>query len=281
MIRAAIVPFAVLVATQPVFAEDALTAIPTPADRPYPYEILGLQPGDPLESVLTVYAERSDAAPTSESEVLRVQAPNGNVFEFTYQTYSRIGDVGISGRLAGAAQDQVTARLTSGVMEQRPMAIQRSIRLPSDKLPEPLALKAQIEETYGTPSRAEINGREMTLTYAWSSEGFIADLDAVSSINHEETTASGGKRIYEYELCGSAQHYENSFEYRFKYPREKEIKPGCVATFIVRYRGEPGMTNIGFELIDFDLARQHTAELDRQIVGALTGETVEASDMDL
>lgn len=281
MIRSEALYLAILATAQPAFAENALAAMAAPADRPYPYEILGLQPGDPLDDVRAVFADRSTDAPTSESDVLRIQSPEGAVFEFTYQRYSRIGDVGINGRLAGAEQDQVTAWLTSDVMEQRPMAIQRNIRQPSDQLPEPLALKAQIEETYGPPSRAEINGREMTLTYAWSSEGFIADLNAVGPITHEQTTASGGKLIYEYELCGTAQHYENNFEYRFKYPRDEDIRPGCLATFTIRYRGEPGMTNIGFELIDYDLARQHQAELDRQIVEALTGETVKASDMDL
>ena len=64
--------------------------MPAPAERPYPYETLGLQPGDPLDDVLAVYAERSDAAPTSESEVLRVQSPDGSVFEFTYQLFTRI-----------------------------------------------------------------------------------------------------------------------------------------------------------------------------------------------
>ncbi|EKE74625.1 hypothetical protein B30_02835 [Celeribacter baekdonensis B30] len=81
--------------TQFVFLTETLT----PEPRPYPYEILGLQPGDPLDDVLAVYAERSDAAPTSESEVLRVQSPDGAVFEFTYQLFTRIGDVGINGRL--------------------------------------------------------------------------------------------------------------------------------------------------------------------------------------
>ncbi|WP_282158834.1 hypothetical protein [Shimia thalassica] len=262
-------------------AEDTLIAMPASAERPYPYEILGLQPGDPLDDVLAAYAERSDAAPTSESEVLRIQSPEGAVFEFTYQLYSRIGDVGINGRLAGAAQDHVTARLSSGVMEQRPMAIYRSIRQPSDQLPEPLELKAQIEETYGQPSRIEINGRDMVLTYAWSTDGFIPNLDALGPIRREETTSSGGKLITEYELCGSAQHYRNSVEYRFEHPRDKLIKPGCIAMFKVSYRGEPGMTSISFSLEDYELGRMHTEELDRQIVGALTGEEVEASDMDL
>ncbi|WP_120499033.1 hypothetical protein [Roseovarius sp. EL26] len=263
------------------FAEDTLATMSAPAERPYPYEILGMQPGDPLDDVLVVYAERSDAAPTSESEVLRIQSPDGAMFEFTYQLFSRIGDVGIDGRLAGAAQDQVTARLSSVVMEQRPMAIYRSIRQPSDDLPEPLELKAQIEETYGPPSRVEINGRDMVLTYAWSMDGFIPDLDALGPIRREETTSSGGKLISEYELCGPAQHYRNNVEYRFEHPRDKLIKPGCVATFKVSYRGEPGITSINFSLEDYELGRMHTEELDRQIVGALTDEEVEASDMDL
>ena len=39
---------------------------------------------------------------------------------------------------------------------------------------------------------------------------------------------------------------------------------------------------MSFDLDDFDLARQHRAGLDRQIVEALTGEQdVEPSDMDL
>lgn len=59
-------------------AETVFTAITPSPDRPYPYEILGLQPGDPL----------------------------------------------------------------TDVMEQRPMAVYRSIRQSSDQLPEPLKLKA-------------------------------------------------------------------------------------------------------------------------------------------
>lgn len=266
------------------FAEDTLTPLPAPAERPYPYEILGLQPGDPLDDVLAVYADRTEAAPTSESEVLRVQSPHGAVFEFTYQQFSRIGDVGVHGRLANADQDQVTATLSSDVMEERPMAIYRSMRQPSETLPEPLELKAQIEGLYGTPSRVEITGRTMTLTYAWSTEGFIPDLDALGTLTHEETSTFSGRTrttMSEYELCGSAQHYRNTVDYRFEYPREEEIKTGCLATFTVSYRGEPGSTLIGFSLVDYELGRQHMAELDRQIVEALTGEEVEASDMDL
>ena len=273
-----------IVTATTALAENTLTPLPAPAERPYPYEILGLQPGDALDDVLAVYSERTEADPTSESEVLRVQSPDGAVFEFTYQKFSRIGDVGVHGRLANADQDQVTATLSSDVMEQRPMAISRIMRQPSDTLPEPLELKAQIEGLYGPPSRVEINGRTMKLTYAWSTEGFIPDLDALGTLQHEKTETRGGRErttISEYELCGSAQHYRNTVEYRFEYPRDEEIKTGCLATFTVTYRGEPGSTLIGFSLVDYELGRQHMAELDRQIVEALSDEEVEASDLDL
>ncbi|MVO18589.1 hypothetical protein [Parasedimentitalea huanghaiensis] len=265
-------------------AEDSLTTIAAPVERPYPYKILGLQPGDPLEDVLSVYAERSDEAPTSEREVVRVQSPEGNVFEFTYQLFTRIGDVGLNGRLAGVAQDQITARLASDVMEQRPLAIYRSMRQPSEELPEPLELRAQLEELYGPASRVAIAGREMVMLYAWSEDGFITDLDAMGPLIHEETRTSGNRTSTlstQYEICGTAQHYTNTVDYRFRYPREKEIRPGCIATFTVTHKGEPGMTSISFELVDYELGRLHEQELDRQIVEALIGEEIEASDMDL
>ena len=270
--------------TSAAVAEDSLTAIAAPVERPYPYKILGLQPGDPLADVRTVYAERSDDAPTSEREVVRVQSPEGNVFEFTYQLFTRIGDVGLNGRLAGVAQDQITARLASDVMEQRPLAIYRSMRQPSEELPEPLELQAQLEELYGPASRVTISGREMVMLYAWSEDGFITDLDALGPLTHEETRTSGNRTSTlstQYEICGTAQHYTNSVDYRFRHPREKQIRPGCIATFTVMHMGEPGMTSISFELVDYELGRLHEQELDRQVVEALTGEEVEASDMDL
>lgn len=268
----------------PASAESTLAPLDPPAERPYPYEVLGLQPGDPLEDVLAIYATRTDAAPTSETETLRVQSPDGAVFEFNYQLFTRIGDVGVNGRLAGAAQDQVNAVLSSDVMEQRPMKISRSIRQPSGELPEPLALRAQIEDLYGTPSRFEIDGRSMTLTYAWANDGFIADLDALEDLIHEETITRFDNttiRQTAYEVCSQTTIYRNGVTYRFEYPREELIRPGCLATFIVTYRGEPGMTSIGFSLTDYELGRIHMRELDRQIVVALTGEEVEASNMDL
>lgn len=60
------------------------------------------------------------------------------------------------------------------------------------------------------------------------------------------------------------------------------IMPGCVAVFQISHTDKPGQTSISFKITDYELARLNTAETDRQIVEALTGEQdVEASDMDL
>lgn len=263
-------------------AEAELTAIAPPPDRPYPYEILGLQPGDPLADVTAVFDERSGDAPTGETQTVRVQSSDGAVVEFSYDVFTRIGDIGVSGRMAKAPEDMVTATLTTDVMEQRPMAIYRSIRQPSDQLPEPLALRAQIEETYGPPSRVEITDRTMTLTYAWATDTrFIPYLDALPPQQVIEHTWNGLTKKTSFRTCDDTQLHDNDVTYRFHDPRDEDIKPGCLATFTVSYQGDPGITSIGFALVDFELGRMHRQELDRQIIEALTGEDVTPSDMDL
>jgi len=68
--------------TQFVFLTETLT----PEPRPYPYEIPGLQPGDPLDDVLAVYAERSDAAPT-EVDLSRFRAaPCARLSHFSFES---------------------------------------------------------------------------------------------------------------------------------------------------------------------------------------------------
>ncbi len=58
--------------------------------------------------------------------------------------------------------------------------------------------------------------------------------------------------------------------------------PGCVALFTISHSTKPGTASISFTIRDFDLGRQHRAELDRQIIETLTGEAdVEPSKMEL
>jgi hypothetical protein len=58
--------------------------------------------------------------------------------------------------------------------------------------------------------------------------------------------------------------------------------PGCVALFTVGFSGGAAVSTVSFSLTDFDLVRQHVAEVDRQIIEALnTDAPVAPSDMDL
>lgn len=122
----------------------------------------------------------------------------------------------------------------------------------------------------------------MTLTYAWATDtGFIPDLDALPKQAVTEETSPGVTRGASFRTCDDSRVYDNDVTWRFHDPRDKDIKPGCLATFTVSYQGDPGMTSIGFTLIDFELGRMHRRELDQQIIEALTGEDVTPSDMDL
>ena len=268
---------ATCLAILPTFAlaEDTLTPLDPPAERPYPYEILGMQPGDSLDDVMAVFADRSDAEPTGESEVISVQSPDGRSFEFTYELSRQIGGLSLNERMAEVTfPENIVASLMSDVMEQRPVSLTRSMRQPTAGLPTAQALQAQMEDTYGPPSRVETSSGSVTLTYAWSDEGFISHLDDQTP---REITDS-------YLPCqpNRGNAYDTTTEYVFAYPRTRALFPGCTAMFRVSHSTKPGTVSISFTLDDFDLARQHRAELDRQIVETLTGERdVEPSKLDL
>lgn len=266
-------------------AQDVLTPIDPPAERPYPYEILGMQPGDSLDDVMAVFATRSDEEPTGETEILTVQSPDGRTFEFTYERYRQIGGRTLNERIARANfPEAISAILTSDVMEQRPVSISRSMRLPTGELPTAQALQAQIEETYGPPSHIETRSGSVTLTYAWGTDGFIPDLDGQTP---REITfmRNGFETTDSYVPCrrsNGGNAFATTTEYNFSYPRTTGLFPDCVAVFTVSHGTSPGTTSISFRLDDFDIARQHREALDSQIVEALTGEqTVAPSDMDL
>ena len=250
--------------------------------RPYPYKLLGLRPGDPIDDLAALFAERSQAAPTQTERRLRIQSPQGKAFDLRYEATREIGDVGVQGRLANAPQDHITAFLATEAFGKRPLALFRVLKEPTEKAPEPAALKAQLEELYGQPSKAEMQGQSMTVIYAWGADGFIADLDGQPVQTFVEDL--GGNRTSErqFRTCAAGGPFNASVEYDFKSPRraEDEIMAGCIATYEITYQGGPEISTIKFPLKDDDLARLHQAEVDRQIMEALSSSTSK-SDMDL
>lgn len=75
---------------------------------------------------------------------------------------------------------------------------------------------------------------------------------------HFRTSAAGGP-------------FSAFVEYEFKRPREPEdaIMPGCVVKYEITYQGGSEVSTIKFALKDYDLARQHRIEVDRQFMKAL------------
>lgn len=270
----------------PALAENQLAPLAPPPERPYPYEILGMQPGDDLDSVMAVFAERSDEEPATESEAIRVQSPNGRVFEFTNELLRIVGGSSVREAMNNETSDEtLKVELASDVLEQRPIVVRRTVRQSPGELPEALALRAQLEETYGPPSKVEMSAvAGMTLIYAWSDEGFIPDLDAQTEREITFTARGGREETASYQPCTGTRRgaFRTATEYRFEHPRNLDIMPGCVAIFRVGHSGKPGQTAISFQITDYELARMNMREIDRQIIEALTSEQdVDASDMDL
>ena len=261
---------------------DDLQAIDDIEARPYPYSLLGLRPGDPVSDLAALFAERSEPTPTQTERRLRIQSPQGKAFDLRYEATREIGDVGMQGRLANAPQDHITAFLATEAFGKRPLALFRVLKVPTEKAPDPAALRAQMEGLYGQPSKAEMQGQSMNLIYAWGTDGFIADLEGQPMQTFVEDL--GGNRTSErqFRTCAARGPFNTSVEYAFKSPRraEDEIMPGCIATYEITYQGGPEISTIKFALKDYDLARLHQMEVDRQIMAALSS-SIPASDMDL
>ncbi|MBM7069866.1 hypothetical protein [Actibacterium sp. 188UL27-1] len=258
-------------------AEDVLETTVDPSERPYPYAIFNVQPGDSPDDSQTIFEERMAIELVPQEVQIRVQSPNGQDFQTTFIDHLLTAGVDTNTRLRGDAYGSIFLQLATEAMDRRIIAITRSIRTESDNLPEPAALRAQIAEQYGQPSRVEVNGPTMRLTYAWGTDGFISDLDNVAEQTIEHDPGDGNIKAFRYRPCATTG---GEVGYRFNELRRQPKMPGCTALFIVTYQGGSPMSEVHFALYDYDLDRRHTAAVDAQIKAALS-DNVEPSDMDL
>ena len=262
-------------------AESALTPTLTPGPRPYPYEILDIQPGALLPEAQAMFEERMMLQLVPEDVQIRVQSAAGREIEFRFTQEMVTQGVGVHTLLGRAPYAQMRMILATDVMEGRVLRIARTLRQPTAELPEPAALRAQIEGLYGPPSRTHIDSYTlgMTMTYARGTDGFIPDLDAVQEQTVEHDPGNGEMRAIQYRTC---EDEPSNIDYRFEDQRQYPIMPGCVAIFRISFSGKADLSILSFELVDYDLIRQHQAEVDRQIRAALTDETTVApSNLDL
>ncbi len=258
-----------------VHAQDHLTETLTPAPRPYPYAILDIQPGAKAMEAASMFGERMMLILVPEQIALRVENGEGRAFALTFDQKLVTQGVGLHTRMGRDPYAEITATLATEAMGGRVLQIRRTIREPNENLPEPAALIAQLEERYDPPSKRNGSGA----TWAWGEDGFIPDLDGQPL--HEITTIDqrGTRKTTQYRPCTS---YSQGAEYRFRQHRETPIMPRCTALFSVGFKGGAQLSTVSFSLTDFDLIRQHVAEVDRQIIEALSSDApVAPSDMDL
>ena len=257
-------------------AQDHLTETITPEPRPYPYAILDIQPGAEAMEASSMFGERMMLILVPEQVALRVENGEGRAFALTFDQKLVTQGVGLHTRMGRDPYAEISATLATEAMRGRVLQIRRTTREPNENLPEPAALIAQLEERYGPPSKRTAYGA----TWAWGDAGFIPDLDGQPL--HEITTVDrfGSRKTTQYRPCSGG--FSGDAEYRFRQHRETPIMPGCTALFSVSFNGGAQTSTISFSLTDFELIRQHVAEVDRQIIEALTDDApVAPAGMDL
>lgn len=278
-LTAAILPF---LAT-PVVSEEIdtfFTAIDTSSlnldDRPYDYAIVGVVPGMTANEAREIIEEYTDTKLDTD-EIAGTVSANARTANYRYTRSLRTP--GATRLTQGNGTYEVfEVLLATQALEQTVVSINRRIRKPPESLPEPNALRAQLEETYGTPSRVEIEGPSMRLTYFWTDAGLIEDIEAVEETTIEHEVAPGDIKRFRYQPCRTPERH---VEYEFKFPRNRPFMPGCTARFTVAYRTGPGVAELSFELRDFDLIRANREASDQQILDHLNNTEVTASDFDL
>lgn len=257
-------------------AHDSLAETLTPEPRPYPYAILDILPGAKAMDAASMFGERIMLILVPEQIALRVENGEGRAFALTFDQKLVTQGVGLNTSMGRDPYAEITATLATEAMGGRVLRVQRTFREPNENLPEPAAILAQLEGLYGPPSQRTGEGA----TWAWGEDGFIPDLDGQPL--HEITTidARGTSKTTQYRPCCTG--YLDNGEYRFQQHRETPIMPGCVAVFNFSHRGGAQLSTVSFSLTDFDLIRQHVAEVDRQIMASLTSDSsVTPADLDL
>lgn len=256
-------------------AQDRLVETITPEPRPYPYAILDIQPGALAADAVSMFGERMMLILVPEQVALRVENGEGRAFAMTFDQKLVTQGVGLNTRLGRGPYADMQVMLATEAMGGRVLRIQRTFREPNENLPQPAAILAQLEGLYGPPSQRTGSGA----VWAWGEDGFIPDLDAQPIQEIVTTDRNNTRRITQYQPCVG---YNENGEYRFRQHRTTPIAPGCVALFGFGYDGGAELSTVSFSLTDFDLIRQHVAEVDRQIIEALTSEgAVAPSDLDL
>ena len=132
----------------PAAAQDALVPTPAPeGPRPYPYAVLGQQPGglpEPTHEALEAELG-ADILLRPEEIVMQLPAPDGRIFEFTFPQYMQ------TPRPAYAAfggddetYDRFGLLLATDALEGRVLGISRTLRAPNAEAPDYAALRAQL-----------------------------------------------------------------------------------------------------------------------------------------
>jgi hypothetical protein len=244
----------------------------------HPHTILGVTPNMDAESAsnaLTLHFEQ-DLGP--ETVTLNVQTPEGRHFQYEYSQRLTSPWVDQFVRMGSEDYEEITVDLATDVLGGRVLALHRTIVMFGDDRPSAEAIFGQLIESYGQPSVMATGSYESELLYAYGTNGFVTDLQALEATMHpivvgQPSTASHsrfGSYFHDDVPCIGAIG-RNGF-YEFQMPRREDPLASCDAALRVQVKTSGPKTTIRFDLMDYGLIRANREETDLQIMEALEEE---------
>lgn len=258
-------------------AMDQLTPIASDiSTTDHPFSILYLSPGISVEDAEIALAEHFPREEMHREQVsLNIRSPKGREFKHEYAQRLTTPWIDPFVRMGPDSYDEVTVDLATDVLNNRVLAIHRTLVMVEQDRPAPETIINQLIDTYGQPSGKELGTYDSELLYAFDANGFIADIKQREAEMHPivpnvPSTASlsrFGSQFHDDVPC--IQAFGRSALYEFQMPRRKDPNSTCDMAFIVKIRSSGGKTAVDFHLMDFRLIRANRNETDTQILKAL------------
>lgn len=258
-------------------ASEGLRALTSPASATVqPHTILGVAPNLDAEYALNAMKTHFERDLVPEEVTLSIQSPQGRQFQYVYPQRLTTPWVDPAVRMGSEDYEEVALDLATDVLGGRVLAIHRTIAMFGTDSPSAEAIFGQLIESYGQPSAMVTGSHDSELIYAYGTDGFLADLQALEASMHPVVTGQPmtasisrfGTFFHDDVPCISAIG-RNVF-YEFRTPRREDPLATCDAALRVRVQISGPKTTIQFDLMDCRLIRANRAETDRQILEALS-----------
>ena len=232
-------------------------------ETPQDFSIAGISNGMTPDDAKTAMEEHFDKEVAFETGLLKISSSDGKGAQFDLKTRIVTPWIGPMQRASSNPYDEINVILGTKVLDEQVIKVFRTLKLAEADRPSPSALRAQIEEEFGSASFVQISGRDILMFYAVDTNGII-DYTEFEGQHHSF------ERFMESNSDKTCLSREAVAEYSYRYPREPSSDTDCLLTYLVTTSPVDG---IRFSLTDHALQRFNITESDKQVDAALNAET--------